>query len=423
MKKSDKKRMVYDAMAVRLAVALEHFVDSNYYMLFPMMRQDKCTKNSRAKASDMLKSPRVEVDENVKETILNKMKYIQRQRNEIVHQTNKEEVRPYLTYEDFRKFRQFCSQVDECFAKVEIDEESGSTSVMRRIMFHSLRYDMGNAGDLLKHGALSITVRWWCQYHGANLLRFADPFGGCPWEDVENPNVKYRLKRIDEYFDPFVSSCLWDHKYYYNSGHIVARAVKEVAGNVRAKIFTSDKDEIARSDLEASKWKAPHFELLEKEYPDFECENGYSILKHAKNFDLIFIDPYCDFLGYNLEKFNDIYNVINENPEIFIMVFALDMYTEQERQNKNRKGRIEKHEEYCKIKSSFKNCAISLRCPAIPDSEVKGDCNYDMEILLISKQLEANPNATELRDELRDYADALTEVLPLGGKKIEFWPK
>ena len=42
-----------------------------------------------------------------------------------------------------------------------------------------LPYDMGNAGDLLKHGVLAEFVRWQC---GLGMpLRFMDPFGGEPW--------------------------------------------------------------------------------------------------------------------------------------------------------------------------------------------------------------------------------------------------
>lgn len=40
----------------------------------------------------------------------------------------------------------------------------------------SLPYDMGNSGDLLKHGVLAEFVRWRCDQGGS--FRFIDLFGG-----------------------------------------------------------------------------------------------------------------------------------------------------------------------------------------------------------------------------------------------------
>ena len=42
----------------------------------------------------------------------------------------------------------------------------------------SLPYDMGNAGDLLKHGVLAEFVRWRCE--SGRPGRFIDLFGGEP---------------------------------------------------------------------------------------------------------------------------------------------------------------------------------------------------------------------------------------------------
>ena len=43
----------------------------------------------------------------------------------------------------------------------------------------TLPYDMGNAGDLLKHGVLAEHVRWHAVW--ACRFDFLDPFGGKPW--------------------------------------------------------------------------------------------------------------------------------------------------------------------------------------------------------------------------------------------------
>ena len=421
MKKSDKKRMIYDAMALRLAVSLEAFILNRCAKLNDKdkVRWDKKSVLERTNAlSPYFGSNMGEIKE--------KLDKIQGERNNVAHSKGEMGLRPYFNYDQFREFRRTCSELDVMLDEAKGEGKAMEASPMRSIMFHSLQYDMGNAGDLLKHGALSIIVRWWCRHYGTskNPLRFVDTFGGCPWEEVENASIKKRLIDIN---DDFVRNCLWDKNMdsnlYYNSVHIVARAVKEVAGKVKAKIYTSDKNEIARIDLEASKWKAPHFKLLGDKHPDFKCEDGYSIFKYANEFNLILIDPYSDFLRYAKKHFNRINNIINENPTIFIMVFILDMYTEQEKKQDTSEGVKRVHDNYCKIRDTFKHCAFSLRCPAITESEVKGESKYDAEILIISKQFETNSKTAELQGELKSYADALAKVLPLHGKEIKFWPE
>ena len=344
---------------------------------------------------------------------IGKWEKVQGLRHKIAHPRMGSHI-PYLDYYRFQKLREGCSDLDDYLAK-----EIGP-SPMSKIMFYSLPYDMGNAGDLIKHGALSIAVRWWCKhYGGGEFIRFADPFGGCPWEDVENREIKRRLEKLSSGdIGSFVEKCLWDGSLYYNSGHIVKRA----AQGLDVEVWTSDANEIARSDLQAS-----GLLMLDEKYKnkkkEYDNENGYSIFDHAADFDFILIDPFKDFLPNAYNHFDRIRDIINENPNIFIMVFILDMYTElYTEQNRGEVKRV--HDDYCEIKDAlFKHCAFSLRCPAILEKRgVDGENKYDMEILLISNQL-TNPKADELRKELRDYADALTEVLPLGGKKIEFWPK
>ena len=60
-----------------------------------------------------------------------------------------------------------------------------------------LPYDMGNAGDLLKHGVLAEFVRWRCE-RGASF-RFIDLFGGEPWEDRPKPEVASHVLALPEY--------------------------------------------------------------------------------------------------------------------------------------------------------------------------------------------------------------------------------
>ena len=54
----------------------------------------------------------------------------------------------------------------------------------------SLPYDMGNIGDLLKHGVLAEFVRWQCEL--GRSFRFFDLFGGEP----EGPAVARTCRRV-----------------------------------------------------------------------------------------------------------------------------------------------------------------------------------------------------------------------------------
>ena len=49
-----------------------------------------------------------------------------------------------------------------------------------------LPYDVGNAGDLLKHGVLAEFVRWRLKGNAQRNVRFLDLFGGLP----ESVNVR-----------------------------------------------------------------------------------------------------------------------------------------------------------------------------------------------------------------------------------------
>lgn len=63
------------------------------------------------------------------------------------------------------------------------------------MMAQPLPYDMGNAGDLLKHGLLAEFTQWWCRLN-AKPLRFIDPFGGRPWAVPPVPRVVERVTAL-----------------------------------------------------------------------------------------------------------------------------------------------------------------------------------------------------------------------------------
>ena len=421
MKKSHKKRMIYDAMALRLAVALEAFIDDK--------RPDLKGEKYRNKIHDFSLGLRCSNEVSpILERIFGSQAGKEGVRHLIAHPRRGSHI-PYLGYDRFQKFRDDCTTLDACF-KDEIGE-----SPMSKIMFYSLPYDMGNAGDLIKHGALSIAVRWWhrhCARQGT-VIHFADPFGGCPWEEVESCEIKRRLLALGgTKLGRFVGKCLWDGELYYNSGHIARRAVSQSENEFEASIglqtWTSDRDEIARSDLVTS-----GLLLLDKKYKSkYDNTDAYSILDYADDFHFILLDPFDDFVPRANKHFERILDIVVKNPNIIIMVFVLDKYTEAHRQKaiSPKKDLIEeKHNQYDVAKEGLEGYAFSLRCPPIKKAKMKkdtveGESDYDLEVLLISQQFANNTEAAaELRKDLQSYADALTEVFPLGDKKIKFWPK
>lgn len=401
MKKKYKKRMIYDAMGLRLAVALEWVLER-----LPQSVNINPEYTMKGKAQTLCDYFLVNgAGKRDAEAVVR----IVEERNKIAHAGGGH--LPYLSGQDFKHMREDCVTVDKLLGDAfGIPQKK---LPMSNLIFHSLPYDMGNAGDLIKHGALVYFVRWWFNEKGKDRpFRFADPFGGCPWEVVENKEINRRLEKLKK-VAPNVASCLSRDKRYYNSGHVV-----NFAARGKAEVRTSDASDIARADLMASFIDDDNMELLKA--PDHKHEDGYSILGRAGEFDLVLLDPFGDFL-YNeatsgFPKLKQIKS-ITETPapdgrDVCVAVFILDMRPNRIREN------------YVKFKNEeLGDIAISLRCPKILDDKVKGEKNYDMEILLISKAF-ANNGGWRLRASLEGFKNSLQEILfPHGDKEIEIYPR
>ena len=85
----------------------------------------------------------------------------------------------------------------------------------------TLPYDMGNAGDLVKHGVLAEFVRWQCEL--GIPLRFMDPFGGEPWERPV-PEVARRVRALKGTALHTAQTDIEDGRYY-GSAFVVLHAV------------------------------------------------------------------------------------------------------------------------------------------------------------------------------------------------------
>lgn len=256
-------------------------------------------------------------------------------------------------------------------------------------------YDMGNAGDFIKHGALTLFVQWWCENNPTKTLRFADPFGGIPCGRVINPVIKKRLN-ILRGEEPFVAECLWDGDTYRNSGHIVAEAVRQCGK--KPEVWTSDKCPDRCEQLKES-----GLNMLHKKYDGYQCDDGYSILAHAGDFDLVLLDPCGDLLKKNIRQFQKIHKAACDNPKTAIMVFVLDM--QGYGMLPETSGIEDKHNRYLKERKELGDMAFSLRC-----RKVRGESKYEPEVILISQAF-ANDGGRKLYARLEQFKSAAQKAL------------
>ena len=342
--------------------------------------------------------------------ILRLMNKIKEKRNQIVHPAalksivdSSTEPQPVIfTLREFNDYRGDCVKLSKLLAAPPFNCISG----MDEIMIPTLPYDMGNAGDIIKHGLLAEFCAWWFETH--MKLVFIDGFGGCPWGDYK------RVKdRIDKLQNTTLGVALevpenkGKYPKYFGSAHLVKRITPTFGKRKKADVYVFDTNADAQSNLENSGLKI------------LPCGSGYRVFDKQEeyNFNLIMIDPFAEFLRDECYKgnaiFNRIYKHVNDHENVYVALFVLDMMDNHV------------HRNFCDFKNNkLKDIAVSLRCPKIlkQHTTLSGESGYNSEILLISKQIKNNPNIGNLKYRLKKFAEHATKALPLHGKKIEFWP-
>ncbi len=395
---------IYDAAVLKMGVCLERFLKRQLNV---------AQSNNRRSMQGMIEAYYNCTGRDRKTRCW--MRLIREKRNKVAHASD-EEIRARLTFEQFQEIRQTGLNLDQ-----RLRNAAGHDTGMSEIMISSsLPYDMGNAGDLLKHGALATFVDWFLEC-GEKGIRYADPFAGRPWGYILKEETRRRM-------EGFSSSLLvienaqphwrtnshqphWRKDRYYGSSHVV-RNIANARGK-GAEVFASDKDKLARSDLEAS-----GIALIDKQYKGYKPKRGFDILdeRYYGAFDLILLDPFADFLlnefgGYRRETstghFESISEAVKHNHKLCVMLFVL--HVEGQRF----------HDRYVEERKNLRDCSFSMRCPRIEHTEVDGEAGYDMEILLISKQFAERSNSvSELNSRLRELRRALEDILQAG--RIEF---
>ena len=269
----------------------------------------------------------------------------------------------------------------------------------------ALPYDMGNAGDLLKHGVLAEFVRWRCESSGAaKPFRFLDPFGGLPfcgsggsWCDGENPAIERFSCLAKAAPDCALVKAQPDiPDRYYGSGHLACRAAR-AAG---AKIIVHASDGVS-----SSRKRLVESGLLPLDFPGFKPECAYSVLESELPPDgeiLLLLDPFGDFLECGIYQ-RVIPKIAKLPPHAATMLFVL-------RKWKNEGKYDERRNEYLKG-------AWVMSCPPLPRDgrfrKILGERSRHVELLLIAPHLLSSADAEGLRRRLNDFAEKLAGVLPL----------
>lgn len=395
--------IIYDAAVLKMGVCLERFLKHHLH------------KKQSDRLASMIDEYCTDRDHKTRDW----MYKIWKARNDAAHPDEDvalsgdgEDADPVFNFDSFQKLRKIGLNLDARLRKA-----TGYDTGMSEIMISSsLPYDMGNAGDLLKHGVLATFVDWFLGYR-EKRIRYADPFGGRPWGYIVKNEIIDRMRELSSRQSVFHrAQPHWSEaNRYYGSSHVVLKIATKLK-NRDVIVLSSDRDKLARSDLKASGIK-----LIEDVHQSYDHKNGFGILdkQYDGQFDLILLDPFADFLlnefGYRRETptshFESIYKSVERNPKLCVMLFVLDM----------KDNSI--HKQYAQQRNKYSGISFCLRCPKMKrGTGVDGEAGYNMEVLLISKLFADGSNpVNELKSRLGELKRDLEEVLPSRTGKIQFW--
>ena len=274
-----------------------------------------------------------------------------------------------------------------------------------------LPYDMGNAGDLLKHGVLAEYVRWQC---GLGVpLRFLDPFGGQPW-GAATREVARRVRALNSGALRAAQTGIEGGRYY-GSG-LVVRHTAEAAG-AKVRILSGDASRTRRERLQRS-----GLEMLDEvfsvgsEDAEHDPEAGYdgyrmldAIADGADSGDLVLIDPFFD--DFVSGRAPDVVPTIAKvTARAVALLFVL-----------NPNPGDADGQRFDALLRQHLGGAWRIACPPIRDTGVRGEARYYAEIVLagcfgIAER--AGGDADLLKRRLVDLTRQLCAVLRLPAVRL-----
>ena len=273
----------------------------------------------------------------------------------------------------------------------------------------TLPYDMGNAGDLLKHGVLAEFVRWQCRL--GMPLRFMDPFGGEPWGRPV-PEVERRVRALEPSALRTAQSDIDEHRYYGSS--LLVRRAAEAAGERRISVLGSDACAQRRERL-----RACGVTMLDEALPGFEALSGRDrydgyhafevIARDAKEGDLALIDPFAD--GFVERKARVVVPQMAAMAErAAVLLFVL---------NENPCSPAGRR--FDALLADLIPGAWRVTCPPLNGTGVRGESRYHAEVVLAAgllRDAEREREVVGLRRQLTDYLERLARVLGVSTKRL-----
>ena len=252
----------------------------------------------------------------------------------------------------------------------------------------ALPYDMGNAGDLLKHGVLAEFVRWQCEQ--GKSFRFIDLFGGEPCNQSAPDSddgaakrrmmVAMRVRELPESTALRKAQTGIGQDRYYGSGLLV-RKVSAQTGKGDVSILVNDSCEARRERLRES-----GLSLLDEEFPDvdFDAYKAFEeIVPQDKEIvrqdklrkdDLVLIDPFSDFLK---SKANEVIpQMAKAAKRAAVLLFALNL-DPCNRVGQKFEALLKKH-----LPEAWR-----MTMPPLRFTGIRGESKYHAEVVLAARAL------------------------------------
>ena len=270
----------------------------------------------------------------------------------------------------------------------------------------TLPYDMGNAGDLLKHGVLAEFVRWQCEL--GRSFRFFDLFGGEP----EGPAAREVVKRVRALRNGALQTAQSGvgEGLYYGSG-VVARNVAADAGCGGVQVLTADRERGCRERLRAS-----GLSMLDEGFPHLGGGSvGYDaytafgeIARILKADDLVLLDPFGEFLPRKAQTV--VPQMAEAARHAAVLLFALNL------DPGNPVGR-----RFDALLRRYLPGAWRMSCPPLAGTRVKGEATYHADVVLAARPLHeaGRGDVHVLRTRLTGFTRHLCSVLDLPAGRLE----
>ena len=270
-----------------------------------------------------------------------------------------------------------------------------------------LPYDMGNAGDLLKHGVLAEFVRWRCE--SGRPGRFFDLFGGEP----ERPAVAEVARRVRALPDGALRAAQKgiDRGRYYGSS-LVALHAAGIAAHGGICVLTADRclDRLGRL-------RKAGLSMLDEKFPRCGVRSGQydawtafaEITPNLNEDDLVLLDPFGDFLRAKVRS------VVPQMEEAAkrgaVLLFALNL------DPGNSKG-----QQFDALLGKHLPGAWRMTCPPLHgETGVRGESKYYADVVLAARPLregDGSRNIRRLRKRLAHFTRHLAGVLGLHAETL-----